>query len=157
MKNSLLILALSSAALFGCEKDDDDNNQQSEKTTFLVQSAWRFDNAGIDVDRNGTIETALPAGSLESCFTDNTITFSANGNGMVDEGPTKCDAADPQTTPFTWSFAANETAMNISGDVVAGIEGGQFKIIALTSTKLSLSKDTSILGAPVALIAEFKH
>lgn len=149
-------MALTGVALLGCEKDDDDNGQ-SEKTNLLVQSAWTFESAGIDMDKNGTIEASLPPGSLEPCLTDNSITFAANGSGTVDEGATKCDAAAPQTSPFTWSFAANETAININGEVIAGTDGGQFKIVSLTSTQFSLSKDTTIGGVPVALIATLKH
>ncbi len=156
MKNKFLMLTLCGAALMGCEKEADDN-EQSENTNLLVQQAWKFETAGIDVDKNGSIDAALPPETLEPCLTDNSITFSANGNGTVDEGPTKCDAADPQTTSFTWSFAANETMMNISGDVIAGAEGGQFKIVTLSSTQLSLAKDTTFMGQPVSMIATLKH
>lgn len=155
MKQKFLVLALSGFVLLGCDKEDDD--KESEKTGLLVQQAWKFETAGIDMDKNGTLDATFPAGTLQPCLTDNTITFAANGSGTVAEGATKCDPAAPDNTPFTWSFASNETAINFTGNVIAGTEGGQFKIVNLTSTQLSLSKDTSYMGVPVAMIANFTH
>lgn len=157
MKKALFLLAISGVTLFGCDKEDDDQTEESQKTTLLVQQAWKFDNAGIDIDRNGTIETPLPAGTIQTCLADNTVTFAANGSGTVDEGPTKCATTAPQTSPFTWSFLTNETILNINGSVIAGTSGGQFKIVNLSSTQLSLSKDTAIFGQSVALVANLKH
>jgi len=157
MKNRILMLAISGVALMGCEKDDDDNNQQSEKTNLLVQQSWKFESAGIDMDKNGSVDAQLPPGTLETCLTDNTITFATNGTGTVAEGATKCDPAVPDNTPFTWSFASNETQINITGSVIAGTDGGQFKIVNLTNTQLSLSKDTTYMGVPVALVANLTH
>ena len=55
MKKTLLLLALCGVTLFGCDKeDDDDTGNQSQKTTLLVQQTWKFDNAGIDINRDGT-------------------------------------------------------------------------------------------------------
>ena len=84
------------------------------------------------------------------------MTFAANGSGTSDEGLTKCNSADPQSIPFTWSFASNETLININGNAVAG-KGGQYKIVSLTSTNLGLSKDTVYLGTPTTFIVNLKH
>lgn len=158
MKSSLFVVALTALVFSGCDKDDDDDqNNGNQNTTLLTQQTWRFDNAGFDADKNGTIELPLPAGTLQPCLTDNTATFTANGTGTIDEGPTKCDPALPQTTPFNWSFANGETMLNLSGSVIPGTNGGQFKINTLSSTQLSLSKDTVLLGQSIALVANFKH
>ena len=155
MKNKFLVLALSGFALLGCEKDDDD--KESEKTGLLVQQSWKFQSAGIDMDKDGDEDAQLPPGTLQTCLTDNVITFTANGSGTVAEGATKCDPAAPDNTPFTWSFASNETAINFTGSVIAGTEGGQFRIVTLSNTQLSLSKDTTYMGVPVAMVANFTH
>lgn len=158
MKHKFLMLAMAAAAFVGCEKkdSDDNNNEPSAKTTLLVQQTWKFDNAGIDANRDGVWETPLPAGTLNACVTDNTLTFTENGGGTMNEGTNICANAQ-QTTPFTWNFLSNETVLNINGSVLAGTSGGQFKIVSLTSTQLSLSKDTNILGVNLALIANLKH
>jgi hypothetical protein len=155
MKNTLILLACS-IFLFSCEKDDDDTPAEPTKTELMTKASWKYDNAGVDADRNGTID--FPAGTmLQACLTDNILTLSANGTGNVDEGPTKCDAAQPQTSALTWNFTSNETMINLSGGGIVGISG-QAKILALSSTALSLSKDTTIapLGN-VALIVNLKH
>ena len=161
MKSKLIaVFILLSAVIFtGCEKDnDDDDNTQKTKTELISASVWKFDNAQIDADDNGTGDINLPAGYLQACQTDNTLTFNANGSGLIDEGPTTCNTGDPQSAPFTWTFTSNETVINFTAPIFAGV-GGEFKLISLTETELKLSKTLPILGspAPVTVIASFKH
>ena len=155
-----LFILMNMVLFTSCEKsnDDDDNNQEKTKTELISASVWKYDNAQIDADNNGTGDMNVPAGVIEPCQTDNTLTFNANGSGTMDEGATKCDANVPQTSSFTWSFTSNETVINFTGAVFAGI-GGDFKIIALTETDLKLSKVLTIPGSPTPLtvIASFKH
>ena len=126
------------------------------KTELITASAWKYDNAGMDADRNGTIDVSISS-QLQPCQTDNTITFSGNGTGVVSEGSTKCDPNAPQNTPVTWSFANNEGSINIGGGGIIGISG-QFKIITLNTTTLTLSKDTTITGfGSLALVVQLKH
>jgi hypothetical protein len=152
----LFICFYSCLLAIGCNQKDA-SPPAPTKTEVITQASWKYDNAGIDGDRNGTIDFPPPAGILVPCLTDNTLTLSANGTGTVDEGATKCAASDPQTAALNWSFADNETALQISGGNVLGITG-KFKILELSATKLSLSKDTTVpvLGT-VALIAVLKH
>jgi hypothetical protein len=35
---------------------------------------------------------------------------------ITDEGATKCDPMDPQTSTANWSFNANQTKVTIDGD-----------------------------------------
>lgn len=156
MKNTLPFLLPAVLFLFSCQKDTSNNTTTTPTNTdILVQQSWKFNNAGADLDKNGTIDTDISS-QIQSCVTDNTITFAKNGSGVVDEGATKCSTTAPQTQAFTWSFANSETALNLGGNAVVGING-QFKILALDATKLSLSKDTTLVGMPVALIVNFKH
>ena len=155
-----LFLLMNIVLFTSCEKsnDDDDNNQQKTKTELISASAWKYDNAKIDVDNNGTGDMDLPAGVIQPCQTDNTLTFAANGSGTIDEGLSKCNTGDPQTNLFTWSFTSNETVLNFSAAFFAGIGGGDFKILALTETELKLSKVvTAGLPTPVTVIVSFKH
>ena len=156
MKKLLYLLP----ALFlvvGCDDDDDDDMPAgSAKTQTLTQTSWKFDNAGLDANKDGTIDTDISS-QINACVKDNTVKFEPNGTGTSDEGPTQCATSPGQTVPFTWAFASNETVLTISGNAVAGI-GGQFKILALTDTRLSLSRDTTVQGVGnVALIANLKH
>jgi len=156
MKYSFLTCLSFCLCLLSCDKGDSKSSEPT-KTELITKSAWKYDNAGIDLDKNGVIDIPPPAGTLEACATDNFLTLTANGQGTVDEGPTKCDAGFPQSAPVTWTFSSSETVLNLGGGGVLGING-QFKILELSDIKLSLSKDTTIpFFGPVALIPNIKH
>ncbi len=156
---SLFAFLFALLVLGGCQKDDSSGSTPKTKTELITSSAWKYNDAKIDTDNNGTGDQPIPAGFVEACQLDNTITFTSNGSGSIDEGPTKCDDADPQSLPFTWSFTSNETMINFSSAVFAGI-GGDFKIVSLTETELIISQQVSVLPPPlptVTVIASFKH
>lgn len=155
MKKTFSFILLASF-IASCQKDGAKNTEPT-KTDVLVQSSWKFDNAGIDTNKDGTIEFDISS-QIQACLKDNTITFTKNNTGTVDEGPTKCDPASPQTLPITWSFADNETSMNLGGNAIVGVNG-KFKLLALTKDKLTLAKDTTVplLPGTVQLVANFKH
>ncbi len=157
MKNKLLALPLIGLAIFSCKKEE--SKSETTKTDILVQQSWKFDNAGLDIDKNGAIDNPLPGDLTPSCLTDNTVSFAKDGTGTVDEGAERCDPADPQTSTFNWNFTDNETYINISGNAITGTNGGKFKILELSNTKFSLSKDTTFPGVPlsVTVIVNLKH
>ena len=115
MKVLSLVSFLSAVLILGsCQKDDSTDPAPKTKTELITLKAWKYNDAKIDTDNNGTGDQPIPAGVLEACQTDNNITFVVGGSGTIDEGPTKCDATDPQSVPFTWSFTSNETMINFS-------------------------------------------
>ena len=145
--------------LGSCQKDDTSNPPPPKtKTELISASVWKYNDAKIDADNNGTGDQPIPAGVVDACTTDNTIQFTSNGNGTVSEGPTKCDPADPQSFPFTWNFTSNETILNFSSSLFAGV-GGDFKIISITDAELVLSKQLTVPGIPLPLtvVISFKH
>ena len=154
MKYYSFILSLC-FVIIACDKDDDN---PPSNTQLLTSSTWKFNDAGIDLTNDGSIDLPFGPGTLPDCLIDNTGTFNVDGTGINDEGPSKCMSTDPQTTNFNWSFQSNETVLNITGAGVVGITG-QFKVLELTSSKLSLSKDTTMPGIPtsVGLIVNLKH
>jgi hypothetical protein len=156
MRNKLFAIAILCSILFvACKKKDSDPNGGSNKTSLLAQGSWKFDNIGTDADKNRSIEQDLGS-FVSACVKDNTVVFSSSNSGTADEGATKCNTGDPQTIPFTWNFTNSETAINISGNAIAG-KGGEYKIATLTSTQLSLWKDTTIAGFSTTVIVNLKH
>lgn len=155
MKYSFVLLSVVTIIAFGCKKDSSESSEET-KTDIITKSSWKYDNAGGDLDRNGSIDTPLPSSLLQPCLTDNFIVFQANGTATIDEGPTKCDPLLAQTTDATWSFSNNETTLNLSGSGLVGLSG-QFKILLLNTTQLHLSKDTTVTGIPLALVVQLKH
>lgn len=156
MRNIFILLSLATVVFSGCKKDDSDPAPTTSKTTILAQQSWKFNNAGLDPNKDGTIDTDV-SNQIPDCLKDNILSFSTNGSGSLDEGAAKCNSGDPQTTPFTWNFVSNETLINVNGNAIAG-KGGQYKVVALTNTQLSLSKDTTlpIVGATTFLV-NMKH
>jgi hypothetical protein len=147
--------------LFSCSKND--QPKTSSASANISSSSWKYESGGVDVDKNGSIDLALSTiGSIGPCRLDNTATFRADGTGTTDEGATKCNATDPQTESFTWSFQNNESLLNIGGNGLLGT-GGQFRIITLTGTQFSLAKDTTAVLVPglppsaVSLIVNLQH
>jgi len=153
MKYLLSLLCL--CFFVSCDKDDE--KTEPTKTELLTTSVWIYDSGGLDTNKDGIPELPFSFLGVQPCLLDNKGTFKSDNTGTNDEGATKCDPALPQSTNFTWSFANNETNLNITGSGFFGL-GGQFKILTLTSTSLGLSKDTTIapFGA-VALVAVLKH
>lgn len=151
----LLTLFVLVLAFSACKKDDP---VVKTKTELITTGSWYFEEGGVDNDGNGTIDIQMGAGFIEACILDNYSTFSAGGTGVANEGPTKCDPAAPQTTPFTWVFTNNETEISFIGMNMFGL-GSDFEVKALTETRLTLAKDTTLPGIPLprTLIAHFKH
>lgn len=118
------------------------------KTELLSQSTWKFDKAmsgGADV-------TAF----IDACYKDNTATFVANGTGTSDEGASKCNSGDPQSTSFNWAFSNNETVLQVDAAIFGG-NSGSFDIINLTSTQLVLQGDFNTSGGTITAQFYFKH
>ena len=149
MKSCKFILAfLSTITLFTACKKDSNNNKPKTNTDLLVQSSWKFDNAtvgGIDV-----------SSQIQGCQKDNTITFAAGGTGTLDEGATKCNSGDPQSSPYTWNFATNETVLHVSATLFTG-GSSDFNIVTLNETQLVLSQNIEIAGTSQNAIMSFKH
>lgn len=128
MKKLFTIISFSIAIFFigSCNKND---SPPPSNTDHIIRAAWKFDKAtsgGFDV-----------SSFIDNCYKDNTITFTANGNGTMDEGASKCDASDPQTVNFTWNFTNNGSTLNVTGGIIAG-QSGSFTVLTLNETAMVL-------------------
>jgi len=153
MKYTFLVLF--SAAIFSCGKDDPKPEAAETKTDVLTKASWKYESAFIDANRDGTTDFPIPPGFFDDCVLDNTVTFAANGTGVVSEGTDVCSGA-PATTNISWNFADSEKALVIGNGSIAGV-GGQLKIVELSANRLTLSKDTVSLGTNVAVVVSLKH
>lgn len=94
-----------------CSKDDDSTGggaTPATNTSKLCNKNWKIVSFVLD---GVNITSQIPA-----CDLDDFTRFSTDGNYVNDEGPTKCDPADPQTIPGTWEWAANESKLVTDGD-----------------------------------------
>src|SRR5688500_4121499 len=139
MKQAVLYFSLLLTALSfnSCSKDDNDDNNSGNASALITASSWKYSDSGLDMNSDGIKEASLPPGfTLSACETDNTITFKSDNTGWIDEGPTKCNATNPQTVPFTWTLKNNNTEISFSTALFAGING-DLKIIELNANKFT--------------------
>lgn len=159
MKNALLFcfgsLVLASVA---CSKDDNNDPPPAPPTAveLVTSNTWRIDTMGIDANKDGTIDSPLPA-QLDACDMDNTLTFSADSTGVFSEGATKCNTADPDTRNITWYLKNNDKTMFIDG-LETDLDGDA-TIYALTDSTLVLGRPVTvpILGGEVNLIVSLQE
>ena len=132
----------------GCGKDNTPPVVKT-KTQLLTQSTWKYKSATA----NGADASAF----IQACQKDNIYTFVSTGTGSADEGPTKCNAMDPQTTAFTWSFQSNETLLFISTPLFTG-GSTTFNLVSISETELVVSQSININPAFTPLIVvTFMH
>lgn len=139
------ILLLAIFVFSACKKS---STHVKTNTELITQTSWKFDNAKV----NGVDASSF----LQSCQTDNIIIFSSGGTGSLDEGATKCNSGDPQTNPFSWNFASNETVLHVSTVLFSG-GSSDFTIVALNDTQLVLSQDITVSGITQNAVVTFKH
>jgi len=117
-----IILAI--VGLSSCHKD----NPQPSKMDLISAKTWKLTGA--------TISGTDVFSSFDNCVKDNLITFAKNGTYTEDEGATKCNQSDPQTTVAQWSFQKSETEIDVSypDNTVE-----KLTIVSLSATTLSVT------------------
>ncbi len=120
-----LIIGLS-ITLLSCSKDPVDD---ASKKDALTTGIWKLTGHMTDYDKDGVYEEDTYT-MLASCEKDNIYTFRADGNEIIDEGPTKCISSNPQTRTSSWSFSNNQTRLQLGGV--------NFRIEELTAPTLRL-------------------
>ncbi len=117
MKNYLKIISLFvivfAIALTSCKKEE---ITTKTPTVYLTAGNWKVTgmtiNPGIEV--LGVVVTNIYALGVQDCTKDDLITFNTDGKLTEDEGPTKCDPDDPQTTnDGTWTLSGDAKTLTI--------------------------------------------
>ncbi len=111
MKKTICSFALLTLFFAACSKKD----KTQSKSELLTSGTWKLTAAEEDADGNGTYESDNYA-FFADCFKDNYYTFQTSGILEMNEGPTKCAPADPQTETGAWQLTQNETHLKIDGD-----------------------------------------
>lgn len=113
-----------------CKKDDP---ATPNREALLTAGAWKLSAMTVDpaIDWFGTpVTNVFP--QLPGCLKDDLTIFKSNGIVNYDEGATKCDPNDPQTTSGTWTFNPAQTVLSITTDG----ETTSWDISSLTSTSV---------------------
>ena len=130
----LIMVAAVTTTAVSCKKDDSENKQKT-KTELLTTGSWKrtalISNPAYDWYADGTFATDILS-VMKPCESDNLYIYRSNGTGETDEGPAKCDQSDPQTLPFAWTFADNETKLIFDGF-------DEYTLLELTETTLKFT------------------
>jgi len=117
MKNYLKIFGFMTLALVitlvSCKKDEDD---QPSTQDYLTAGNWKTTAMTIDpaVEIGGTEFTDFYA-MMPACTKDDLVRFNTDGTITEDEGETKCEPDDPQTTTDgTWELSADNTTLTLT-------------------------------------------
>jgi hypothetical protein len=147
-RTTTVILACSLLFASCKKKNDDDNTPKGKTKTELISTGtWKFSAA--------TVGGFSVAPALQGCQKDNILSFTSTGTGTVDEGGSKCNTGDPQTSPFTWNFASSETVLHVSAVFFAG-GNNDFNIVEISETKL-IGSQTIEMSGPKTVVVTFVH
>jgi hypothetical protein len=126
--------------LNSCKKED-----AKTKTQLLTQKEWVMKKLEQKEGSNPWVDEFL---SFDACSKDDRYVFKANGTYEFNEGPTKCDPADPQVFDTgNWIFTNNETKLQIGTD--------EFTIDTLDENNLILSVQETVGGIAYQLRVTF--
>lgn len=142
-KTLAIFAVVSSIIIAACSKDDNNTPQSAE--AMLTTNRWQLTAATATIP--GSTITFDAYDTIPACIKDNFYTFAAGGSATVDEGASKCDPSDPQTTTGNWQLLNNNTQIKTI-DPVTG-QSTTLGIVALTSSKLILQDTVTLSGITV--------
>jgi hypothetical protein len=106
----LMLITVFAIAMSACKKKD------QSRADLLVSKAWKYADFGEDLNNNGVLEAS--ESDILNCDKDDSYTFASGGSGTFDEGASKCNASDPQTSQFNWQLIEGETKLIVTGTSV---------------------------------------
>ena len=119
IKKSVMLLALTGLITLCCCDKDDENSPPKDVAGLLMTGTWKLTaytiNPGLDTDGDGIEETDLFE-NFPNCKKDDFYTFINNYIVEINNGPTKCDPADPQIWEWIWDLSADEERMMYDGN-----------------------------------------
>lgn len=124
---SLLLIA-SVVLLSSCGGDDP---KPKTKTEIISAQPWKLTRIKV------TVGSTSQEGDPEACTADDVHTFEADGDYRFDEGATKCDPDDPQSSNGKWEFNTDETVIRITQ---GGLTFNQ-TILEFSETKMRVRLD----------------
>ena len=126
--NSILSATILLLLTVSCQKDT-----APSRTQMLTTGKWRTIaqtiSPAIDWDGDGDLDTDLHI-ITDACIKDDYAIFRTDGSVEENEGPSKCDAADPQSEILTWSLKNN--------DMILVVDGADFTIEEMSETMMKL-------------------
>jgi hypothetical protein len=151
MKKIIAACIIATAAFAACKKSD---KKDSGGSDALTGGKWQIT----------SMKLSTPFGSQElmdtaqECEKDNFILFNTDKSLTMDEGATKCDPSDPQTTTDgTWDMPSSAKLTLAGSSLTEGFGNITFDVKELSTTTLKVSKDSSVSGFNLKLEATLKN
>lgn len=130
-KISFILLSLAVFSFTSCNKNDNETPEPKPTTAELLMGSWLTTKIEVRSDGVTTDATSF----LDPCEVDDLMIFEKDGVFKFDEGATKCDDADPQTTTGSWKLISNDKKITITEDGVPQ----KLTIIRVNNTELQMS------------------
>ena len=134
------IAAIAAISLSSCKKDE------KTRMELLTSGNWKIVSDQEKIN-NGAWEEYISG--YDACELDSYFKFNTNNTFEYNEGPTKCDAMDPQSFSGAWNFENGETQINIFGNVE--------NIDELTASTLITSASETYNGTTYYYKQVYKH
>jgi hypothetical protein len=155
MKTNLKFVAAALLlALTACDKDKDSSPNPAASENQLVDKNWQMSAMQI----SPAMETeAGPISDLYAwmpgCSKDDFLRFEKNGTFKGDEGSSKCEDEDPQTTSSgTWTLTDGNKKLTMVEDG----EPQTFTVVNLSKEELKLSLQETEEGVTYTLVTTFR-
>lgn len=143
MKTFLAISLLSILLISGCTKNDPISvlspTRKITRTELLTNNSsksWQITSAILNSTE-----------SLKDCESDNTYSFSSNGNSIINFGFTKCDTSENEVENRTWKFIDNEKRM----EWISATDTFVLSIESIDIDELKLVQNSSFNGTPLRI------
>ena len=136
MKHLLLGGLLAAALLTACQKAATDPAAPgpSAKTSALLGKRWGL--TAATVQQGSVVQDAYA--QLPACHKDDYLRFNDDRTLEANEGPRKCDSADPQSRPGKWELIDNESKLLLTTSLF-GTGGAVIpEVVELSATRMTL-------------------
>jgi hypothetical protein len=132
------------ASLTSCDKESFKPTYPTivKGTELVMAKTWKVTAMTVTKDTQPAEDVYS---SKPTCFQDNLYTFQAGGSFLLDEGPTRCDQAAPQT--HTGSWAASDGGTTLTATVALSPQPGVDTSIKVGGAIESLSATRLVLAS----------
>ena len=109
--NYLLAFGACASLLVSCDPETVTTQPAKEKTKteMLTGGKWQMSASESTYVVDGVETKVNEYAAMEACDKDDFMLLATDGTATWDEGPTKCDVNNTQTSTGKWAFIENET------------------------------------------------
>lgn len=119
---------------------------------LMASATWKFSNAKVS---NVDVSAAL-----QDCEKDNLLRLYKNtlvNTGNIDEGPLKCNAADPQLRDLIWQMPDENTLVFTTSYSLFTGGSNTFTVVSVSESTMVLSQMITVSGSSQTAVITFIH